>query len=204
MSPGRKPRRSPASTAGRVSTMRPTSPGLERLHRGADREIGLAAAGRSQRQRQIMLPDRRHQPALTLALRADLAAPALFALRFGRRDLGRPAAAVVRCAEARWMTEVTCDERFPIPSSIAQAIWFRLPLIEFYDSLATASRNHWILYGLAGVPAGCAGSGLQHHRWGLLAAPSPHGKVPPPAILLWSEERLDYVAGYFPETPAPS
>ncbi|HEV7997429.1 MAG TPA: phosphate-starvation-inducible PsiE family protein [Stellaceae bacterium] len=42
------------------------------------------------------------------------------------------------------MTEVTCDERFPIPSSIAQAIWFRLPLIEFYDSLATASRSRGV------------------------------------------------------------
>ena len=66
----------------------PDLSGVQRRHRGTDREIGLAGPGRTQRDRQIMMLDRRQQSALALALRTDLAAIALFALAVGARDFG--------------------------------------------------------------------------------------------------------------------
>ena len=53
MSPGRKPSRSPASTAGRDSTMRSTSPRSRHCAGVGDGEIGLAGAGRAQAEHQI-------------------------------------------------------------------------------------------------------------------------------------------------------
>ena len=47
--------------------MRPTLPGLERLDRVGDGEIGLAGAGRPKRQGQVMAADRRHEGALRFA-----------------------------------------------------------------------------------------------------------------------------------------
>ena len=47
-SPGRKPSRSPASTAGRDRMMRSTRPLLEHRHRRGDGEIGLAGPGRAE------------------------------------------------------------------------------------------------------------------------------------------------------------
>ena len=100
MSPGRYPRLSPASTAGRVSTIRPTLPPSRAATAGADREIGLAGPRRAQRDRQIMPLDRQHQPLLAVALRPDLTPVALLAFQLvGIRVTGRKPGVI--CAAIR-------------------------------------------------------------------------------------------------------
>ena len=56
--PGRKPRRSPASTAGRVRMIRVTCLALQRLHGLGHGEVGLAGAGRADAEHDGVLVDR--------------------------------------------------------------------------------------------------------------------------------------------------
>ncbi len=61
--------------------------GFQCLDRGGDGEIGLAGAGRPQRQDQIVAADRRHERALRFAARANRADIALFALGLALRAM---------------------------------------------------------------------------------------------------------------------
>ncbi len=74
MSPGRKPSRSPASTAGRDRIRRSTSALFEQRHRVADREPGLAGAGRAFGEHQLVLAQRRQIAVLGGVARAHDAA----------------------------------------------------------------------------------------------------------------------------------
>src|SRR5207237_8735823 len=86
---------SPAPDPRPRQPLAPAPPRLECRHRGADREIGLAGTCRTERNRQVMALDRRHQPLLPVALRTDTAPIALLALRscgpvIARRGPGVP------------------------------------------------------------------------------------------------------------------
>ena len=74
------------------------APGLERLDRGGDGEIGLAGAGRPERQRQVVLLDRRHERALVVALRPDLAQIALLPPRLALISRRIPGHTPNRCS----------------------------------------------------------------------------------------------------------
>ena len=71
MSPGRKPSRSPASTAGRDRISRSTDAADQLLHRLRDREIGLAGAGRAEREDHVVARQRLHIGDLGLGARDD-------------------------------------------------------------------------------------------------------------------------------------
>src|SRR5437763_17131669 len=73
MSPGRKPSRSPASTAGRVRMMRPTSFSARAATARAI-EVGLAGPGRPDRERDRVAANRVHVALLVHRLRRDLLA----------------------------------------------------------------------------------------------------------------------------------
>ena len=69
MSPGRKPSRSPASTAGRDRMILSTAPADQHGHAHGHRQIGLAGAGRADAKAQLMVEQVLHIVLLRLGPR---------------------------------------------------------------------------------------------------------------------------------------